>query len=139
MANVCRISQPKKKRVKQIFSISLFIAHIALFVYFLSLDYGYLSEHKAMRVILFICPAFILPSINNELRAESDNRWQLLIYSLHNLFSMIVGTVYALYYTGVIFYITKSLLIIGSFIFLAIFIAIIQNLIRYGFLGKRKE
>jgi len=91
-----------------------------------------------MRVIFFICPAFILPSINNELRNENDNRWQLLIYSMHNLFSMVIGTVYALYYTGVIFYITKNLLIIGSIIFLVIFIAIINNLIRYGFL-KGKE
>lgn len=126
------------KKMKLIASISLIIAHIATLCYFLSLDYGYLNEHKAMRVIFFICPAFILPSLNNELRSEYDDKWQLLTYSTHNLFSLLIGSVYFLYYTGVIWWTTKYSIFIGSVIFFVIFISIYYNLLRYGFLKRRK-
>lgn len=123
--------------MKLLISVSLIIMHIAALCYFLSLDYSYLNEHKTMRIIFFICPAFILPSLNNELRHENDSKWQLLLYSIHNLFSLLIGSVYFLYYTGVIWWTTKYSILIGCVIFFVIFISIYYNLLRYGFL-KRK-
>lgn len=127
-----------KKKMKLAISISLIIMHIATLCYFLSLDYSYLNEHKAMRIIFFVCPAFILPSLNNEFRSENDDKWQLLTYSIHNLFSLLIGSVYFLYYTGVIWWTTKYSIFIGSVIFFVIFISIYYNLLRYGFLKRRK-
>lgn len=127
-----------KRKMKLIASISLLISHIATLCYFLSLDYGYLSDHKAMRIIFFICPAFILPSLNNELRSEYDSKYQLLIYSFHNLFSMLIGSVYFLYYTGIVLLTTKRLLIEGSVFFLTIFIVVIYCLFKHGFFKKQK-
>lgn len=124
--------------MKLIISILLIVTHIAALCYFLSLDYGYLNEHKAMRVIFFICPAFILPSLNSELRSELDDRYQLFIYSFHNLFSMVIGASYLLYYTGVVNYITKNMLIEVSVIFLTIFTVIVFCLFKHGFFKKQK-
>lgn len=138
MANVFQTLRRINQKMKLIISILLIVTHIAALCYFLSLDYGYLSEHKAMRVIFFICPAFILPSLNNELRSEFDDKWQLLTYSIHNLFSLLIGSVYFLYYTGVIWWTTKYSIFIGSVIFFVIFISIYYNLLRYGFLKRRK-
>jgi hypothetical protein len=118
--------------LKPILTALIFIIHVISLTWYLYLGAEYISDHKYLHVLLLYSPALILPALNNSLREHHDNNYQLLIYSIHNLFSLLIGSVYALYYTGV-FFIPRTQLQIGCLIFIIIFIIIYINLQRYKF------
>jgi len=118
--------------LKPIFTALLLIIHVISLAWYLYLGEVYISDHRYALILFLIAPALILPSLNNSLREHHDNNYQLLIYSIHNLFSLLIGSVYALYYTGV-FFIPRTQLQIGCLIFIIIFIIIYINLQRYKF------
>jgi len=118
--------------LKPIFTSLLLIIHVISLAWYLHLGSEYISEHRYALILFLVAPGLVLPALNNSLRQQQDNNYQLLIYSAHNLFSLLIGSVYALYYTGS-FFIPRVQLQIGCLIFIIIFIINYINLQRYGF------
>ena len=121
--------------IKPIISALLLTVHIATIVYYCGLPTQFKLEHKAICTILFYCTALILPNINNLITKKEDISYRLGIFQAHSLFCLVIGTIYALHYTG--WLISDYLnLAIYCICFFTIFTIIFYNLIRYGLLKK---
>jgi len=121
--------------VKPIFSALILMVHIACMIIFCTLSIGYKLEHKAVCTVLFYCTALILPNLNNLITKKEDTSYRFGIFHAHSLFCLVIGTVYAFHYTGLL---TSNYLniIIYCSCFFTIFTIIFYNLIRYGLLKK---
>ena len=122
--------------LKPIFTSLLLLIHVICLAWYLYLGPKYMADHKYLHVLLLYAPALILPAINNSLRSNNDNKYQIYIYQSHNLFCLLVGTIYAMYYVG-IFFTPRVQVVTGCFIFIILIILVFSNLWRYGFF-KRK-
>jgi len=119
-------------------SLSAFIlfVHISVMIYYCMLDRAYKNDHIAMCTAMFYGSALILPALNNLLIHCEDTAYQIGIYHAHNLFALLIGTIYVLHYTGYLITTNSQQLLIFCIAFLIIFITIFVNVMRYGLYKK---
>lgn len=121
---------------KTVLSGLILIAHIGFMIWYAQLSYSFKMEYESLMIASFYGSALILPALNNLLIHCEDTAYQIGIYHAHNLFALLIGTVYAMHYTGYLITTNSQQLFIFCIAFLIIFITIFVNVMRYGLYKK---
>lgn len=124
--------------LKTVLSALLFILHCACMVWYFSLSDEYKLINKSQCVLVFYGFGFIFISLNNLLRSDNDLYSEIEIYRYHNFFVLIIGTIYAVHYSGLLTTTTNEKLALVCTGIIVLFILIFYNLYRYGFFKRDK-
>lgn len=123
--------------LRTIFSGCLVLAHVALLIWYYSLSREYKLANDATCAFAFFGIQFLIMGINN-LTAPQYKHWvHHEILRFQNLFIVLLGTIYALHYSGV--YITENrgkllMIFVGLFI---MFVIVLISMWKHGFLNKK--
>lgn len=124
-------------RTKAIASSLIAILHIIIMVWYNSQDSEWLLENHSVTAFLFFGVSFILIGSNMFIGASNTQfPIQLEISKFHSIFIMLLGTIYALHYSGLMLTTHKERLIMICAGVLLIMIIIVVSAWRHGFFKR---
>lgn len=124
-------------KIKAIASSLIVLIHVVIMVWYNAQDTEWLLINKDIASFLFFGVSFILIGSNMFIGASNTQfPIQLEISKFHSIFIMLLGTIYALHYSGLMLTTHKERLIMICAGVLLIMIIIVVSAWRHGFFKR---
>lgn len=125
-------------KLKAFISSLLVISHILVMVWYYSHDPKWAIIHKDLASLFFFGFSFLLIGLNMFITSsERILPIQNELSKFHSVFIMLLGTIYALHYSGVLITTNRQKLIMICVGVLTIFVIIMLSAWRHGFFNKK--
>lgn len=125
-------------KAKALISSFIVILHLMIMMWYYSKSNEWLIIHKDMAYMMFYGATFFLIGGNMVLSASNKEfPIQVEITKFHGIFILLLGTIYALHYSGILITTNKEKLIMTCAGALTIIIIILISAWRHGFFNAR--